>query len=52
MRAIHDPGYCRVFCLVNAEKLLSMISDKVINSLLKLTQGQKGLSVSLAVFLY
>ncbi len=40
-RAIQDPNYCRIFCLVHAEKLTNVASDNAVNSLSELTQGQK-----------
>ena len=46
MRSVKDsPSYNRIFCLVHAERLSYLISDKVLHSLAELTQGQSGMLV-------
>lgn len=41
-RAISDPGFKRIFCLVHAEKLSYQTCDKVIDTLKNLIQGKQG----------
>jgi len=41
-RALKDPGYKQVFCLVYAEKISYKVCDESIAELTELTQGQKG----------
>ena len=42
-RAVNDPGFKRIFCLVHAEKLSYQICDRVVEALKELTQGRQGL---------
>lgn len=37
-----DPDFTRIFCLVHAERLAYQVSDKVLQSLKKITQGKSG----------
>ena len=41
-RAIGDPGFRRIFCLVHAERLTYQVSDKALRSLSDLSQGHRG----------
>ena len=41
-RAVGDPEFNRVFCLVHAEKLTYQVSDKALRSLSELTQEKRG----------
>ena len=41
-RAIGDPEFRRIFCLVHAERLTYQVSDKALRSLSDLSQGQRG----------
>lgn len=41
-RVLADPGYKRIFCLVNAEKLPYHVSDKAFRELSRLCQGKSG----------
>ncbi len=43
MRAIKDPGYRCLFCLVHAEKLSYQVSDQALRSLSLLSQGKQGM---------
>ena len=43
MRAISDPGFRRLFCLVHAEKLTYQVSDHALRSLSQNSQGKKGI---------
>ena len=38
-RAIDDPGFKRIFCLLHAEKLTYQVCHKAIQSLTELSQG-------------
>ena len=40
-RAIGDPGYKRIFCLLHAEKLSYQVCDLALQSLSELSQGKK-----------
>ena len=40
-RAIDDPGFKRIFCLLHAEKLSYQVCHKAIQSLTELSQGRK-----------
>ena len=40
-RAIDDPGFKRIFCLLHAEKLAYQVCHKAIQSLTELSQGRK-----------
>lgn len=42
MRAISDPKFRRIFCLVHAEKLSYQVSDEALHFLLVLCQGKEG----------
>ena len=42
LRAINDPHFKRIFCLIHAEKLSYKVSDQALNSLSKHSQGAKG----------
>lgn len=42
MRAINDPGFRHIFCLIHAEKLTYQVSDIALTSLSKHSQGKKG----------
>ena len=42
MRAVKDPDFTRIFCLVHAEKLSYKVSNKVLQSLDEHTQGKNG----------
>lgn len=42
MRAIDDPDYKRIFCLVHAEKLSYQVSDQALSSLSRYSQGKQG----------
>ena len=42
MRAVKDPMFKRIFCLVHAEKLSYQVSDWALRSLSDLTQGKQG----------
>ncbi len=42
MRAINDPEYKRIFCLVHAEKLSYQVSDSALRSLAEHSQGRHG----------
>ena len=44
-RAVFDPQFRRVFCLVHAEKLSYQIADKALHSLLYLIQNKSGIYV-------
>ena len=46
-RAIYDPQYKRLFCLVNAEELSSIVCDSALHSLFELSQAQQGIFVTL-----
>ena len=41
-RAINDPEFKRIFCLVHAERLTYQVSDKALRSLSDLSQGRRG----------
>ena len=41
-RALGDPNYFRIFCLVHAERLSYQACDKALKSLSELSQGKKG----------
>ena len=41
-RAMGDPNYFRIFCLVHAEQLSYQVSDKALRSLTKCSQGKTG----------
>ena len=41
-RALGDPNYFRIFCLVHAERLIYQIHYKALKSLSELSQGNKG----------
>ena len=41
-RAIGDPGFRRIFCLVHAEKLSYLASEESLRTLLLLKQAQDG----------
>lgn len=41
-RAIRDPEFKRIFCLVHAEKLSYQTCDKVVETLKMLAQGKQG----------
>ena len=41
-RAINDPEFKRVFCLVHAERLSYQVSDEALRSLNELSQGRRG----------
>lgn len=43
MRAVNDPGFKRIFCLVHAEKLSYQVSDQALSSLSAHTQGRHGM---------
>ena len=49
-RALRDPNYFRIFCLVYAERLSYQICDKALKSLSELSQGKKGLCNGVVVF--
>ena len=49
MRAITDPGFKRVFCLVHAEKLTYQVSDQALHSLSLLCQGKQGIWVAMLI---
>ena len=40
-RAISDPEYKRIFCLVHAEKLTYQVSDQALSSLSKFSQAHQ-----------
>ena len=40
-RAIKDPNYFRIFCLVHAELLSYQVCDKTLKTLLECSQGQR-----------
>ena len=42
-RALCDPDYFRIFCLVYAERLSYQICDRALKSLSELSQGKGGL---------
>ncbi len=42
MRALSDPEYKRIFCLVHAEKLSYQVSDSALRSLAEHSQGRHG----------
>ncbi len=42
MRALSDPEYKRIFCLVHAEKLSYKVSDSALHSLAEHSQGRHG----------
>ncbi len=42
MRALSDPEYKRIFCLVHAEKLSYKVSDSALRSLAEHSQGRHG----------
>ena len=42
-RALDDPGFRRIFCLVHAEKLSYQTCDKVVETLKALSQAKQGL---------
>ena len=44
-RAIDDPGFKRIFCLVHAEKLLYQVSEECVRSLLWLKQEKDGIII-------
>ena len=41
-RAVFDPGFRRIFCLVHAEKLSYQTADKALHSLAKIIQNTRG----------
>ena len=41
-RALGDPGFKRIFCLVHAEKLSYIASEESVRALLRLKQGKLG----------
>ena len=41
MRAINDPEFKRIFCLIHAEKLTYQVSDYALSSLSKHSQGEQ-----------
>lgn len=47
-RALGDPQYNRIFCLVNAEKLSYKVCDLALQSLSVLSQGKKGSTCNVA----
>ena len=42
-RAVGDPDFTRIFCLVHAEKLSYQTSNNIVQSLLEVTQGERGM---------
>lgn len=42
-RALNDPGYRRIFCLIHAEKLLYSVADSAVQALQELSKGRKGI---------
>ena len=51
-RALGDPQYNRIFCLVHAEKLSYKVCDLALQSLSVLSQGKKGSICNTASILY
>ena len=41
-RAINDPGFNRIFCLIHAEKLSYQVSDQALSALFRYSQGKQG----------
>ena len=50
MRAINDPGFKRIFCLIHADKLSYQVSDLALSSLSRLSQGEQGTYVFSLLF--
>ena len=42
-RALGDPQYRRIFCLVNAERLPYQTCEKSLSNLQQLSQGKRGI---------
>ena len=50
LRAINDPEYKHIFCLIHAEKLSYQVSDQALSSLSKHIQGEQGICILIVQF--